>query len=166
MHIELVVPEESPSIERMLAHDMSQATDDVVSALTQCVDLGPGREVTLVLSTDAEVRELNLQWRGLDKPTNVLSFPSLRRPTTAGPGDHFLGDIILAAETVIREATEMNCPVGHHLRHLILHGLLHLLGHDHEDEAEAAEMEGLETRVLGLLDIPDPYADRLLTPSA
>lgn len=115
---------------------------------------------TVALSCDAEVRGLNKSWRGLDKATNVLSFPSAQAPQgAAGAADaRFLGDIILAEETLAREAEEMGIAVADHFRHLVLHGLLHLLGHDHEQEGEAAEMEGLETRILASLGVADPYA--------
>jgi probable rRNA maturation factor len=112
-----------------------------------------GMEAAVALDTDAVVRRLNHQFRGLDKPTNVLSFPSDNRA-----GGH-LGDIILARETVVAEADQLGVPVAHHLQHLTVHGLLHLLGFDHEADGDATEMETLETEILATLGIPDPYAD-------
>jgi probable rRNA maturation factor len=111
------------------------------------------KEATIALSSDERVRALNLAYRGQDKPTNVLSFPS------GDPDDGYLGDIILAQETVAREAAAQAIPPSHHLQHLVLHGLLHLLGYDHETDAEAAVMEGLETEILATLGIADPYAE-------
>jgi probable rRNA maturation factor len=118
---------------------------------------GGNTELSIVFTGDAAIRELNAGWRGKDKPTNVLSFPAF--PVKAGerPGP-MLGDIVIARETVEREAALEMKPFDHHLTHLIVHGLLHLLGYDHEDDEEAEEMEGWERRILHALAIPDPYA--------
>lgn len=116
-----------------------------------------GVELSVVFSDDAHVRMLNAGWRGKDKPTNVLSFPAF----TAKPGEKLrpmLGDVVLAAETVASEAELEGKPLEHHISHLVVHGLLHLLGHDHEDDREAERMEGLEREALARLAIPDPYA--------
>ncbi|PSJ58067.1 rRNA maturation RNase YbeY [Kumtagia ephedrae] len=114
-------------------------------------------ELSLLFTDDAHIRTLNAEWRGKDKPTNVLSFPAF--PTTVGdPLPPMLGDIVLAAETVRGEAELEGKPLDHHITHLIAHGLLHLIGHDHETDAEADAMEGLERRALARLAIPDPYA--------
>jgi probable rRNA maturation factor len=116
---------------------------------------------TLVLASDARVRALNRQWRGKDSPTNVLSFPAAPIPAkAAGHAEAFLGDIVLASETLLREAAEAGIETSHHFQHLVLHGLLHLLGFDHETEDEADVMEGLEIRVLAALGIANPFADR------
>lgn len=116
-----------------------------------------GTELSLVFSDDAHVQMLNAEWRGKDKPTNVLSFPAF--PTEPGaPLPPMMGDIILAAETVDREAALEGKPLEHHITHLVVHGFLHLMGYDHEADAEAEEMEGLERRALARLAIPDPYA--------
>ncbi len=117
---------------------------------------------TLVLASDARVRTLNRQWRGKDSPTNVLSFPAAPIPAKAAAhAEVFLGDIVLASETLLREAAEAGIEASHHFQHLVLHGLLHLLGFDHQTEDEADVMEGLEIRVLAALGIANPFADRL-----
>lgn len=124
----------------------------------------PRLSASLVLTDDAEVRTLNAEWRGKDKPTNVLSFPMLERGELLalapdGPPE-LLGDIALALETCQREAAEKGLPLEHHAAHLIVHGLLHLAGHDHETSAQAARaMEALEIKALALIGIADPYGD-------
>jgi probable rRNA maturation factor len=113
----------------------------------------------IAFATDADVRELNARFRGKDKPTNVLSFPAQAPPQdTLGRHEPLpLGDVILAAETVAAEARDLGIPLSHHIQHLVVHGVLHLLGHDHEADAEADRMEALETRILAALGVPDPY---------
>ena len=107
-------------------------------------------ELSVVLATDAAVRKLNKAYRGKDKPTNVLSFPA---------GDpSLLGDVVLAYGTVAREAKAENKPFQNHVSHLVVHGVLHLLGYDHEKASEAEIMEARETKILAGLGIPDPYA--------
>ena len=113
-------------------------------------------EVSVVLTEDAEQRELNRQWRSIDKSTNVLSFPQLE---PFAPVEGLVGDIILARETLAREAEEMGISFNDHFTHLVVHGFLHLLGYDHNEDDEAEEMEGLETAILATLGIADPYAD-------
>lgn len=121
------------------------------------VEGGDGVELSLVFTDDAAIRSLNAEWRDKDKPTNVLSFPAF--PVEPGdPLPPMLGDIVLAYETVAREAAEEDKPFENHLTHLIIHGLLHLLGYDHETDEEAEEMEALERQALARLAIPDPYA--------
>jgi probable rRNA maturation factor len=114
-------------------------------------------ELSIVFSDEAHVRELNAGWRGKDKPTNVLSFPAFQT-SGGGPLPPMLGDIVLAAETVAREAGLEEKPLQNHISHLVIHGLLHLLGYDHETDAEAEEMEAVERAALARLAIPDPYA--------
>jgi probable rRNA maturation factor len=121
-----------------------------------CPDLAPGSEVSLLFTDDAHMRTLNRRYRGKDKPTNVLSLPSA--PPLVGRLGPLLGDVVLAADTVHREAEAAGLAPNHHLTHLIIHGFLHLIGHDHEDDSEALVMEGLETAILGDLGIADPYA--------
>jgi probable rRNA maturation factor len=124
---------------------------------------GPGVEISIVLADDGTVQALNRDWRGQDKPTNVLSFAALdddEAPPAPPGAPVLLGDVILALETCRREADEQGKSLAHHTAHLVVHGVLHLLGWDHEeDEVEAEEMERLETRVLALFGVDDPYAD-------
>jgi probable rRNA maturation factor len=111
-----------------------------------------GAELAIVLTDDSAIRVLNRDWRGIDKATNVLSFPA----KGGGPQPH-LGDIVLAFETVAREAKSEHKPFAHHLAHLAVHGFLHLLGYDHERDGDAREMEQAERDILRQLKIPDPY---------
>ena len=118
-------------------------------------------ELAVMLTDDAGIRTLNSNWRGIDKPTNVLSFPALQ-PTGPGGSDNaprMLGDIAIAYETTRREADDEQKPFDHHLSHLAVHGFLHLIGYDHENDADANAMESLEAKILAQLGIPDPYAD-------
>jgi probable rRNA maturation factor len=110
-----------------------------------------GEGITLLLTDDQTVRDLNLRFRAQDKPTNVLSFSAPQNL------ERFLGDIALAYGVCAREAQEQGKPLANHLQHLVAHGVLHLLGYDHESDAQAEEMEGLERAVLAGLGIPDPY---------
>ncbi|EKV27683.1 Metal-dependent hydrolase YbeY [Caenispirillum salinarum AK4] len=118
-------------------------------------------ELTIVLADDAAVQALNRDYRGKDTPTNVLSFATLDDETAPPPppGEPlFLGDVILALETCTMEAAEAGKPAADHLFHLVVHGVLHCLGFDHEADAEAEEMEALETAILRDHGLPDPYA--------
>jgi probable rRNA maturation factor len=121
-------------------------------------------EISVKLTDDAEVQALNATYRNKDKPTNVLSFPMLQpgfmeATGMADDGEILVGDIVLAYETCAREAGEKGVSVTDHASHLMVHGVLHLLGYDHvDDEAEAQEMEEMETRALAQLGIADPYA--------
>jgi len=118
-------------------------------------------ELSIRLAGDAEVHALNSKWRGKDKPTNVLSFPmaeSEELAEAAGLGPELmLGDIILARGVCAAEAEEKSIPLECHAAHLMVHGTLHLLGHDHLDEADAADMEAREVRALARMGIADPY---------
>lgn len=115
-----------------------------------------GASAALLLADDATLRDLNRRFRGFDKPTNVLSFPGDRGG--AGAPGRFLGDIAIAYETTAAEAEAEGVAFRDHAAHLIVHGLLHLAGYDHEEEDEAERMESLETRILARLQIADPYA--------
>lgn len=113
-------------------------------------------EVSMVLTNDPHIQELNKTYRGKDKPTNVLSFPLQEDLNTLATGD-MLGDIILSFETVLNEAIDQDKKFEHHAAHLMIHGFLHLLGYDHETDEEADEMEKIEIDILKALDIKNPY---------
>jgi probable rRNA maturation factor len=115
-------------------------------------------EATIVLTNDAETRVLNRTYRGKDAPTNVLSFPAGSVPGAEEPLP--LGDVVLSAETVEREADEQSISSADHATHLVVHGMLHLLGFDHEEDAQAECMERMEIEILAGLGIADPYAER------
>jgi probable rRNA maturation factor len=115
---------------------------------------GGGLDLTILLTDDETVRDLNDRFRHKNVATNVLSFPA--HETATG----HLGDIALAYGVCAREAVEQNKPLAAHLQHLVAHGVLHLVGYDHEDEADADIMEDLERRILARLGLPDPYAER------
>ncbi|MCK1710243.1 MULTISPECIES: rRNA maturation RNase YbeY [unclassified Bradyrhizobium] len=144
-------PDAETVIQRAVAAAAESVDEDVAEA-----------EVAVMLTDDAGIRTLNSNWRGLDKPTNVLSFPALQPEGARKQGDapRMLGDIAIAYETMRREADEEQKPFDHHLSHLAVHGFLHLVGYDHENDDDAEEMEALETQILAHLGIPDPYADR------
>jgi probable rRNA maturation factor len=117
-------------------------------------------ELAIVLGDDALLRELNRTWRGQDKPTNVLSFPAGDAAPAAPGAPVLLGDVVIAFETLASEAASQQKPLAAHLAHLVVHGVLHLLGFGHEEAAEAARMEALETRLLAGIGVPDPYRVR------
>ena len=122
-------------------------------------------ELCIVLADDTEQQRLNRLFRGRDTPTNVLAFPAWEPGMRSPPGAPLLlGDIVLAFETVAREAAEQDKPFADHLRHLIVHGVLHLLGHDHQTADAASMMEALETVILAKLGVPDPYQDATQPP--
>lgn len=136
----------------------------VIRAVEAGLAIAPERpegavEISILLTDDATVQDLNKTWRGKDKPTNVLSFPAPLQPAHAAFARP-LGDVVLAYDTMLRESAEQSKPLNHHLAHLLVHGILHLLGQDHETgEADAEAMEALEIAALGTIGVPDPYAD-------
>jgi probable rRNA maturation factor len=133
------------------------------SAFPQLARSGRRVELSVRLTGDEEVRALNASWRGKDKPTNVLSFPQAGPTELAEAGgdgpELMLGDLVLARGVCEREAAEKAIPLEDHAAHLIVHGTLHLLGHDHQDDRAAEDMEAREVRALALLGIADPYSD-------
>ncbi len=146
--IDIVI--ESPLWQR--EPDAADAIRRAIGAVAETADATEQpREIAVMLCDDAAMRELNDRWRGRPEPTNVLSFPA-----AAGAGT--LGDIAIAYETTAREAEAEGKSFGHHLAHLAVHGFLHLLGYDHQSDAEAAVMERLEVAILARLGVPDPYA--------
>ena len=144
-------PEAEAVIDRAIA-----AAAELISA-----DVGDS-ELAIMLTDDEGIRTLNRNWRGFDKPTNVLSFPALQPtgPQKTDDAPRMLGDIAIAYQTTRREADEEQKPFDHHLSHLAVHGFLHLIGHDHEQDQQAETMESLEREILSHLGIPDPYAER------
>lgn len=149
------------------AVDWEAFAESALGAVSQVAPelANPRLSASLLFSDDAEVHALNREWRGKDRPTNVLSFPMLERAellalAPEGPPE-LLGDIALALETCTREAADKGVPLEHHAVHLVVHGLLHLAGHDHvHTDQEAAAMEALEIKALALMGIADPYGDR------
>lgn len=136
---------------------VENALTAVAAALARHLDLS-GVEAAVALSSDERVRALNRTYRGQDKPTNVLSFPVEFHSDTKG-GIRHLGDIALAVETITGEAAAERKMPRHHLQHLLIHGLLHLLGYEHDTERGARQMERIEVEILGELGVPDPYAE-------
>ncbi|WP_079607873.1 rRNA maturation RNase YbeY [Bradyrhizobium erythrophlei] len=143
--------------------DAEAVIDRAIATAAEIVNANLGEaELAVMLTDDAGIRTLNSNWRGIDKPTNVLSFPALPPTGAGGPDDapRMLGDIAIAYETTRREADDEQKPFDHHLSHLAVHGFLHLIGYDHETDNDAEAMETLEAEILAQLGIPDPYADR------
>lgn len=136
-----------------------------ITPFAALVDAAPLVEVAVRLTDDTEVRALNHDFRGKDKPTNVLSFPQVQADlleslANSDDGEILLGDIVLARETCAREAEEKGVSLADHATHLIVHGALHLVGYDHMDDVAAAAMEALEVKALASLGIANPYADQ------
>ena len=142
--------EEQADIDAMLRRAIAEASTD---------GSAKDAELAIVLTDDSRIRALNRVWRGVDKPTNVLSFPAKDRSANED-AQALLGDIVIAYETSRREALAQGTPFLHYLAHLTVHGFLHLRGYNHEAEDEAETMERLERQILARLDIPDPYAAR------
>jgi len=146
--------------------DLAELVAEAVQAALAGAPVGPEAEVSVLLTGDAEQRALNRAWRGKDASTNVLSFPAFAPAEIAAgaaSAPHppaLLGDVTLAFGTMRGEAEAAGRPLADHLRHLLTHGVLHLIGYDHGTEAEAAAMESLETDILARLGVPDPYGER------
>jgi probable rRNA maturation factor len=137
-----------------LWQSQAQAEQIVRDTIAMAATLAPADgEVSIVLTDDAAIQKLNRDWRAIDKPTNVLSFPA---PQTQG-GTKLLGDIVIAYETLQRECDEEDRVFLHHLTHLTVHGFLHLIGYDHQNDSQAGEMEGLESKIMSAMKMPDPY---------
>jgi len=146
----------APAIEIQIQSQLwrgEPSAEDIVREAIAAAAASPPKaegEVSVVLTDDAALRTLNRDWRKIDKPTNVLSFPA--KPP-------LLGDIVIAYETLAREAADEGKPFAHHLAHLAVHGFLHLLGYDHETDSDADDMEALERDILSRLRVPDPYRE-------
>ena len=160
-----------PATEVLIVADCWNAEADAeavifraIEAAAAMVDADTGdAELAIMLTDDSGIRTLNQNWRGIDKATNVLSFPALQPPEGAHEPDdapRMLGDIAIAYETTRREAAEEKKSFSNHLSHLAIHGFLHLVGYDHEKDGEAEAMEALEREILAQLGIADPYADQ------
>jgi probable rRNA maturation factor len=158
MQVDVAVEEPWPdgdweALARRMAESVAQLAPELANSRLSA---------SLLFTSDAEVHTLNREWRQRDKPTNVLSFPMLERADIVdlaprGPPE-LAGDVALAYETCAREAAEKGIPLEHHAAHLIVHGMLHLAGHDHEvSDADAEAMEALETKALAICGIADPY---------
>ncbi|OLY46381.1 putative rRNA maturation factor [Bartonella apis] len=140
-------------------HSLRMLVDRVLEATLHGLEFDDvDSELSLVFTDDANIRTINAKWRHIDKATNVLSFPAFPMQPGQRPGP-ILGDIVIARETVQREAQEENKSFDDHLSHLIVHGLLHLTGYDHQNDDEAEQMESLERKILASLGISDPYND-------
>jgi len=143
------------------ALDVHALSDRVIYAALSALesDVGEAAEVSLLFSDDARISVLKGAWLGKNVPTNVLSFPAAESGQPHGEGERFLGDIIFSFDTISREAEAEGKTLEAHLSHMIAHGFLHLMGFDHIEDEEAAEMEGLESRIMVALGMPDPWAD-------
>ena len=135
----------------------AQTVRDAIAAAAAALSTADG-EVSILLTDDSAIRSLNRDWRGIDKPTNVLSFPAAK--TKAGAGAKFLGDIVIAYETLERECDDEDRIFLHHLAHLAVHGFLHLIGYDHQTDKDADAMEGLESKIMTRMNLPNPYLAR------
>jgi probable rRNA maturation factor len=159
-----------PISEVLIVADCWQAEPDAEAVIHRAIAAAAesvaadvdGAELAIMLTDDSGIRTLNSNWRGIDKPTNVLSFPALQPSGPSSPDDppRMLGDIAIAYQTMRQEADDERKPFDHHLSHLAIHGFLHLIGYDHEKDEDAEVMESLEREILSQLGIPDPYADR------
>jgi len=149
------------SVESAVWADIPGAATAAARALSTARDhLGSGApgELSLLLTDNAHVRSLNADYRGKDAPTNVLSFPQDEGGLAAGMPRHF-GDVVLAGETVLAEAVALGIPPADHVSHLVVHGFLHCLGYDHDNDAEADTMEATESAIMAKLGLHNPYAD-------
>jgi probable rRNA maturation factor len=152
-------PKIGVKIDVMVESDLWKEQADVKSVIRRAVAGAaavlstPGAELAIVLTDDSAIRLLNREWRGVDAATNVLSFPTVH----AGGQNPIIGDIVLAHETIAREARAEHKPFTHHVAHLAVHGFLHLLGYDHVRKKDAETMERIERDILHRLAIPDPY---------
>lgn len=156
-----MIPKIDLSLEDGVSIDETAFLARVVNILTEAVEIAglkfrEDAELSLVLAGDKTLKSLNKEWREIDKPTNVLSFPG-KDIAVGEAADIMLGDIVISLETTVREATLENKTFEDHLSHLVVHGFLHLFGYDHETDEEANQMESLETKILNELGIEDPY---------
>lgn len=164
--LEFIVEEESwlgridePALKKIAAAGLSALSQEIINHTNKDASKSPQRLVVIMLSNDENIQALNKTYRGKDKPTNVLSFPS-NDWQEAGDTENHLGDAILALETVVSEAEVGEKPLTEHVSHLVIHGVLHLLGYDHETDADAKIMETLETTLMHQLAYENPYDEQ------
>lgn len=141
---------------RIADPDWTAAVENLSDVCTAALNAGAAQKnssgnISVLLTNDDEIQVLNREWRGKDKPTDVLSFPASEMDAP------FLGDIAIALGVTTKDAATRDIKLDQHLSHLLIHGMMHLLGHDHKDDTEAAEMEALEIAALASLGWPDPY---------
>ena len=153
----------APAIDIQVASPLWQAQPQAEQTVREAIAAAAALstadgEVSILLTDDKAIRALNRDWRGIDKATNVLSFPA--PAATPGAPSKMLGDIVVAYETLRQECDEEHRVFLHHLAHLTVHGFLHLVGYDHQTDAQAAEMEGLESKIMTRMNVPDPYLAR------
>ncbi len=137
-----------------------QTVRTALAAIAATIGL-QSRELCILLTDDKTIRALNQQWRGIDKPTNVLSFPAAVTAASLSSNSPY-GDIVMAYETLRRECDDEGWIFLHHLAHLTIHGFLHTMGYGHDVDAGAEEMEGLESKIMMRMGLPDPWLDRHL----
>ena len=152
-HIDIQTQSPLWEAQPLAAQTVRKAITAAASALSTA-----GGELSIVLTDDLAICLLNRDWRGIDQPTNVLSFPASGNKTSEGA--RLLGDIVIAYETLERECDNEARIFLHHLAHLAVHGFLHLIGYDHQTDPQAEEMEGLESKIMKRLNMPDPYLPR------
>ncbi|MFZ0623284.1 MAG: rRNA maturation RNase YbeY [Pseudolabrys sp.] len=152
-HIDIQTQSPLWEAQPLAAQTVRKAITAAASALSTA-----GGELSIVLTDDSAIRLLNRDWRGIDQPTNVLSFPASGNKTSEDA--RLLGDIVIAYETLERECDNEGRIFLHHLAHLAVHGFLHLIGYDHQTDPQAEEMEGLESKIMKRLNMPDPYLPR------
>ena len=160
--LEIDVSLSSPQWAQALPGAEALSREAAIAAFKALKPCSGPMEVSIVLADDAFIRNLNRDYRDQDKPTNVLSFPALQEEAKTKPpagAPKLLGDVIVALETTQAEARDQGKPLGDHLSHLVVHGMLHLLGHGHQTASQANEMEKLEIDVLAGLKIANPYSD-------
>ena len=147
---------------RWQAAGLGALAERAAAAALRAAGLDPGGyELSLLGCDDARIADLNAEYRGKPKPTNILSWPAFEGPQPAPEQDEpaFLGDLAIAYDTCAAEAAAAGIPLGDHVSHLVVHGVLHLLGYDHEMEDEADAMEAFETKILASMGLPNPYSN-------
>ena len=153
--IEILLEHNNPMAQAMDWQGLLTRAEAMILPVLSIGDLTP--EYTVLICDDAAIQTLNRDFRGKDKPTNVLSFPEFEAFQVPDTGHHFIGDIAMSFDTLQREADAAGIPLSDHATHLFIHSVLHLFGYDHQNEAEAEEMEAREVLILQKLGIKNPY---------